>query len=134
MRAALRVLALTALSAAALTPHAHAQAERLTLTIAVPVRIAQQTLAPGAYEVDATYARGVFQVENRETGERKFVNCAGVTGGTEFHPGPPRAEWEKDSAGDIAITGLYFPQSGLTYRFRAAKTKKEAAIRAALRR
>ena len=133
MRAALRFLALTMVSAAALTPHAHAQAERLTVTVAAPVRIAQQTLAPGAYEITATHARGVFVVENKETAERRFVNYAGVSGGTKFHPVPPRAEWEKDSTGNIVITGLYFPQSGLTYWFRAANTKKEAAIRAALR-
>ena len=134
MRAAFRVLALTVLSTAALAPRAQAQAERLTLSVAAPVRIAHQTLAPGAYEVTPTYARGVFVIENKETAERRFVNCTGMTGGAVLRPGPPRAEWEKDSTGDIAITALYFPQSGMTYRFSAAEGKKEVGTRIALRR
>ena len=133
MRGVFRVLTLAALSAAAFAPSAHAQAERLTLTVAEPVRIERQTLAPGAYEITATFARGVFVIQNKETAERRFVNSSGVTGGEVVHPAPARADWEKDSTGTIAITGLYFPQSGITYSFAPAESKKEGRIRAALR-
>jgi hypothetical protein len=134
MKNLFRFLAFAALAAATLAPLACAQSERLTLTVAMPVRIAGVTLAPGAYEIEQSPVRGVFTIANKDTAHRLFVTSSSETGRTIEQSPLPEVATERDSGGQLAITSLYFPQTGATYRFSLSEAKKAADMRAALRR
>ena len=134
-RIAFRVLIAVALVVAAL-PAAQAQSEKLTMTVAAPVRIAQQTLAPGEYYVEPWAALRVLVIQNKETAHRIFINSTCVDDEREGLRQKPHIDWVQDGEGQIAITGLYFPKESRTYRFASAGARKEdaAGIRAALHR
>ena len=125
-----RTLSLAALVAAVIAPAAHAQSERLTLTVAAPVHIAQQKLAPGVYEIAASPIRGVFTIENKQTEHRIFVHWSSAS---IWNSDNPQVDVVRESDGQLAITQVFFPQTGMSYRFQFGDAKKEATVRAALR-
>ncbi len=116
MRSALRVCFSAVFTAAILAVAASAQ-ERVTLRVNTPVHIAQQTLEPGSYEVATTPARGVFVITARNTASSrtKFLNTAGVAEDSARYGGRPAVVVKQSADGELVITGVYFPQTGLTY-------------------
>lgn len=99
-------------------------ASRLQLNVHSTVEFAGLSLTPGTYDVVSISGQGLFEVLDRNTLHASYV-LAACTGEESHSASGPRIALTRDHRDVPAITALYFPTSGLTYRFDIPTSRKE---------
>jgi hypothetical protein len=99
-------------------------ASRLQLKVRAPVELAGLPLAPGTYDVVSISDQGLFEVLDRSTLHASYV-LATCRGEESKAASGPRIVITRDNRDVPAITSLYFPASGSTYRFDIPASRKE---------
>ena len=99
-------------------------ASRLQLKVHSPVEFAGLSLTPGTYDVVNISDQGLFEVLDRSTLHASYVLATG-RGERPSRASGPQIALTRDHRDVPAITALYFPVSGSTYRFQVPASGKE---------